>query len=110
LSCRGRLTRKIDDLQFLLIIVTLFVGLAIGTSIAAYMALAPCVNSGANEKCDIDNWQALLLEGIGLGGGLGSYFYYLQRKNTKRIDDVIKRIDEREKMLLPSGVAGSLVI
>ncbi len=34
--------------------------------------------------CDIPNWVSLVIEGIVIGGGLGFFFYWLQRRKSKK--------------------------
>jgi hypothetical protein len=35
--------------------------------------------------CDLTNWQSLVIEGAIFAGGLGSFFYLLQRKNSEKV-------------------------
>ncbi|WP_415282935.1 hypothetical protein [Candidatus Nitrososphaera sp. FF02] len=71
-----------ESLSKLLLVVGITSSLAIGTVIAAWQHMLVC-------KCDLDNWQALLVEGVVLGGGLGSFFYFLQRKSSRWYEGVI---------------------
>lgn len=78
---------KIDkSLQGLFLVIGLTSGLSIGTIITATWHVVSC-------KCDLLNWQTLLAEGIVLGGGLGSFFFYLQQRENQKTTYVIASVD-----------------
>jgi hypothetical protein len=86
-----------NEAQRLLVVVTTIVGLAIGTSLAALIALQPCLQSEDSSNCDLANWQTLVLEGIVFVAGAGIVFYYFQRKSSEQIEKAINTTASRER-------------
>jgi hypothetical protein len=89
--------QKKEKSQLLPLAVALTIAVAGATVFTAWVYLYSCPIFQSSQCEDLTNWQTLVLEGIVLAGGLGSYFYYLQRKNSQKIEDVISKIDEGEK-------------
>jgi len=83
---------------------TIVIAVAIGAAFTSLLILAQCESSKRpGVVCDLANWQSLLLEGLTLGAGLGSFFYYLQRKDTRKTETLVKEIgayvEENRKLI-----------
>jgi hypothetical protein len=85
-----------NDLRAVIVAIGLIAGLGTATTVAAYLAILPCITSGASN-CDLANWQTLLLEGVVFVAGAGIIFYYFQRKNSLRTEQIIDSIAMRDK-------------
>lgn len=87
---------KKEKSQLLPLAVALTIAVAGATVFTAWVYLYSCPIFQSSQCEDLTNWQVLVLEGIVIGGGLGSYFYYVQRKNSQKIDEIAAKIDGQE--------------
>lgn len=82
--------------QTLPLLVTIIIAVSAGAGVGTWTLVSVSCMIIRPAVCDITNWQSLVLEGMMFGGGLGSFFYFLQRKNSERIEKIIENIDERD--------------
>jgi hypothetical protein len=73
---------------------------------ATWLYLYDCQQQ--KPDCDLTNLQSLTVEGIVFGGGLGSFFYFLQRRSSHKTEQLIEDVSEyvRENKKLIANITG----